>query len=199
MYNKIIQQTMDGCDGVQSIFDDLVVHGKTTEEHNKRLENVFQRLCERGLKLNADKCQFKMTHIEFMGHILSSHGIGMAKTKVDDILNARRPETVSEVRSFLGLVNFSGRFIPNLATTAEPLRKLIRNNVPFKWKYEQTKAFEELKKQLAQPETLGYFDPYAQTILVTYASLVGLGGVLVQKQGSEYRVIMYASRSLSIS
>ena len=134
-----------------------------------------------------------------MGHILSSHGIGMAKTKVDDILNARQPETVSEVRSFLGLVNFSGRFIPNLATTAEPLRKLTRNNVPFKWEYEQTKAFEELKKQLAQPETLGYFDPSARTILVTDASPVGLGGVLVQKQGSEYRVIMYASRSLSIS
>lgn len=133
MYNKIIQQTLDGCDGVQSIFDDLVVHGKTTEEHNKRLENVLQRLCERGITLNAGKCQFNMAHIEFMGHILSSHGIGMAKTKLDDILNARRPETVSEVRSFLGLVNFSGRFIPNLATIAEPLRKLTRNNVPFKW------------------------------------------------------------------
>lgn len=81
--------------------------------------------------MNAGKCQFNMTHIEFMGHILSSHGIGMAKTKVDAIVNARRPETVSEVRSFLGLVNFSGPFIPNLATTAEPLRKLTRNNVPF--------------------------------------------------------------------
>lgn len=79
-------------------------------------------------------------------------------------------------------MNFSGRFIPNLATTAEPLRKLTRNNVPFKWEYEQTKTFEQLK-QLAQPETLGYFDPSAQTIVVTNASLEGLGGVLVQKQG----------------
>lgn len=88
--------------------------------------------------MNADKCQFNMTRIEFIGHILLSLGIGMAKTKVDAILNARRPETVSVVLSFLGLVNFSGRFIPNLATTAEPLRKLTSNNVPCKWKYEQT-------------------------------------------------------------
>lgn len=105
----------------------------------------------------------------------------MAKTKVDAIVNARRPETVSEVRSFFGLVNFSGRFIPNLATTAEQLRKLTRNNVPFKWEYEQTKAFEELKKQPAQLETLGYLDSSAQTIVVTNASPVGPRGVLVQK------------------
>lgn len=70
MYNKIIQQTLDGCDGVQRTFGELVVHVKTTEEHNKRLENVLQRLCERGLTLNADKCQFNITHIEFIGHIL---------------------------------------------------------------------------------------------------------------------------------
>lgn len=137
------------------------------------------------------------THMEFMGHILLSHGIGMAKTKIDAILNARRPETVSEVWNFLGLVNISGRFILNLATTAEPLKKLTRNNVQFKWEYEQTKAFEELKKHLAQPETLGYFDPSAQTIVVTDASPVGPGGVLVQTQSSEYRDIMYASRRLS--
>lgn len=133
MHNKIIQQTLDECDGVQSIFDDLVVHGKTTEEHDKRLENVLQRLCERGLTLNANKCQFNMTHIGISWDTFCRVAkFGMTKTKVDAIVNARRPETVSEVRSFFGLVNFSGRFIPNLATTAEQLRKLTRNNVPFK-------------------------------------------------------------------
>ena len=132
MYNKIKQQTLDGCDGVQSIFDDIVVHGKTTAEHNQRLDIVLRRLSDRGLTLNIDKCQFNMTHIEFMGHVLSKHGIGMAKSKVEAIKEARQPETMSEVRSFLGLVNFSSRFIPNLATKAEPLRKLTRKNAPFK-------------------------------------------------------------------
>lgn len=110
------------------------------------------------------------------------------QNKIDAILNARPPETVFGVRNWLGLVNFSGRFIPTLATTAEQIKKLTRNNVPFMWELEQTKAFEELKQQLAQPETLGYFDPSAQTMIVTYESPVGLGGVLVQKQGLDYRV-----------
>ena len=86
-----------------------------------------------------------MSHIEFMGHILSEHGVGLAKSKVEAVQNARQPKSVSEVRSFLGLVNFSGRFIPNLATIAEPLRKLTRNGVPCNWGPEQTRAFDELK------------------------------------------------------
>ena len=197
MYNKILQQTLDGCDGVQSIFDDIVVHGKTQAEHDKHLEATLQRLCEKGLTLNIDKCQFNMSHIEFMGHILSEHGVGLAKSKVEAVQNARQPKSVSEVRSFLGLVNFSGRFIPNLATIAEPLRKLTRNGVPFNWGPEQTRAFDELKTQLSNASILGYYDPTAQTLVITDASPVGLGAVLAQKHGDDYRVIMYASRSLT--
>ena len=63
MYNKIIQQTLNGCVGIQSIFDDIVVHGKTTAEHDHRLDIVLKRLSDRGLTLNIDKCQFNMTHI----------------------------------------------------------------------------------------------------------------------------------------
>lgn len=101
--------------------------------------------------------------MEFMGRILSRHDIGMAKTKVDGILNARRPKTVSEIRSSLSIVFFSGYFIPNLATTAEPIWTLAWNNVPFKWELEQIQAYEELREQLAQPETLGYIDLSAQS------------------------------------
>lgn len=97
-------------------------------------------------------------------NILLSHVIGMAKTKVDAILNARWPKTISDIRSSLGIVNFSGYFIPNLATTAElPLWKLAWNNVLFKWEFEQIQAYEELRKQLAQSETLGYIDLSAQS------------------------------------
>ena len=74
---------------------------------------------------------------------------------MEAIKEARQPETISEERSFLGLVNLSSRFIPNLATKAEPLRKLTRKNVPFKWGPEQTKSFQELKDQLSQASTLG--------------------------------------------
>ena len=115
------------------IFDDIVVHGKTTAEHDQRLDIVLRNLSDRGLTLNIDKCQFNMTHIEFMGHVLSKYGIGMAQAKVEAIKEARKPETISEVRNLLGLVNFSSRFIPNLVTHKEPLRKLTRKKVQFQW------------------------------------------------------------------
>ena len=82
-----------------------------------------------------------MSEIEFMGHILSEHGIGVAESKVTAIREERRPQTVSEVKSFMGLVNFTSRFIPNLATLGEPLNRLMKKEQPFVWGKEQYAAF----------------------------------------------------------
>ena len=101
------------------------------------------------------------------------------------------------MRSFLDLVNFCARFIPDLATVSEPLRRLTRKDVHFSWRKEQEVAFNELKKGLAKTETLGYFDSAAKTRVITDASSVGLGALLVQEQNDEERVICYASRSLT--
>ena len=118
---------------------------------------------ERGLMLNLEKCKFKMPQLEFMGSLLSMHGIGPTESKVEAVVNAREPKTADEVRSFMGLVNLSAKFIPNLATLAEPLRRLTRAGVPFKWAKEQKDAFEALKKALASAETLAYYDKDAKT------------------------------------
>ena len=138
-----------------------------------------------------------MSELEFMGHLLSARGIGPTKAKVEAVSDARRPESLSEVRSFLGLVNYCGKFIPDLATLAEPLRKLTRQNEPFVWTNEQEHSFQELKERLTNAETLGYFDLNAKTAIIADASPVGLGAVLVQNQNGESRVICYASRSIS--
>lgn len=132
-----------------------------------------------------------------MGHMLSERGIGPANSKVKAIAEARAPTSSSEVRSFLGLVNYSARFIPDLKTVSAPLRKLIRKDQPFVWGAEQRKAFNELKLRLANAETMGYFDKLADTEVIADASPVGLGAVLVQQQGRELCVVSYASRSLS--
>ena len=75
------------------------------------------------MTLNASKCIFRMSELEFMGFVLNKDGISPAPSKVEDVKNARKPETAAEVRSFLGLVNFNAKFIKNLASRAEPLRK----------------------------------------------------------------------------
>ena len=86
-----------------------------------------------------------MPQLEFMGCLLSTHGIGPTESKAEAVVNAREPESVAEVRRFMGLVNFSAKFIPNLATVSEPLRQLTRKGVTFKWCEKQQEAFKALK------------------------------------------------------
>ena len=148
-------------------------------------------LSSKGLTLNRNTGQFKMSHPEFMGHVLSARGIGPADVKVKAVVEVREPKNAAEVRSFLGLVNFTARFIPDLSTVSAPLRE------PFVWDQEEQQLFDELKKRLASAEILGYFDKSTETKVIADASLVGLRAVLVQQQGAELRVISYASRSLS--
>lgn len=102
------------------------------------------------------------------------------------------------MKSFLGLVNFSARYIPNLATISEPLRKLTRKNEQFCWGKEQQDSFQKLKQSLGEKDPLGYFGLNAEkTQLITDASYVGLGAVLVQQNRGQTKVICYASRTLT--
>ena len=130
MYQKVLRQVLQECDGVRNFLDDVIVHAATEEEHDKRFENVYRVLSSKGLTLKRDKRQFKMSHLEFMGHVLSARGIGPADVKVKAVFHAREPKNAGEVRSFLGLVNFTARFIPDLATVSAPLHKLTKNGEP---------------------------------------------------------------------
>ena len=147
-YQKVIQQeVLEGCEGAQNISDDIIVHGTDRAQHDEKLRKVLQRIPEKGLTLNKDKCQFRMTQLVFMGHVLSALGVSIEEAKVQAVKNARKPENAAEVRSFLGLVNVSAKFIPNLATISEPLRRLTRKSVPFSWQREHSEAFKNSKKR----------------------------------------------------
>ena len=196
-YQHEVQTALAGIDGQENISDDIIVHGKDQAEHDARLELVIKRLGERGLTLNAAKCQFSMDELTFVGMVLSASGISCAADKVEAIVSAREPQNASETRSFLGLVNYCGRFIPDLATISEPLRRLTKSGTPFMFGKEQKEAFEELKKRLSSAETLGYFDKDAPTQVIADASPVGLGAVLTQVHKDGPRIISYASRSLT--
>ena len=129
--------------------------------------------------------------------LLSEKGIGPTESKVKALVEARESQTQSEVRSFLGLANFSARFIPNFATIAEPLRQLTHKNTTFRFGTKQKKSFQQLQLALGNAKTLAYFDKNAPTEIIADASPVGLGAVLVQKQQEVKAVVAYASKSLS--
>ena len=133
---------MAGLKGVAIIADDLVVHGKDSEEHDRNLIKVLERLKERGLTVSEEKCTFRMTKVVFMGLLLTRHRIGPTKEKVRAVVEASQPQCPSEVGSFLGLVGFSARFIPDFSTTADPLRKIARQGESFIWGEEQEKSFK---------------------------------------------------------
>ena len=196
-YQQIIRQVVSDIDGVQNIADDLIVHGKSIEEHDQSLHKVLQRLEEKNLTLNPMKCGFRMDKVVFMGLLLSKYGIDPTEERVRAVLEAVQPTTPTEVRSFLGMVGFSACFIPNCSTLAEPLRAISRQGVPFVWGNEQEESFKELKRQLASAPVLAYFDKDARTRVIADASPVGLGAVLVQEKNGESRAVCYASRSLS--
>ena len=138
-YQQIVRQVVSDINWVQNIADDLIVHGKNNEEHDRNLHRVLQRLQEKNLTLNPQKCQFRMDKVVFMGLLVSKYGISPTEEKVRAVLESSRPATPTEVRSFLGMVGFSARFITNFATIAEPLQAISRQGVPFVWGSEHWK------------------------------------------------------------
>ena len=196
VYQHIIRQVLSGCEGAQNIADDIIVHGSSVEEHNKRLRKVLDTLKEKGLTVN-DKSKFNLTKVSFYGYVFSQHGIGIEEEKTRAVKEARKPTNASEVRSFLGLVNYSGRFIPQLATLSEPLRRLTCKNAKFIWTQEQEESFRLLKEKITNADVLAYYDKDRKTKVIVDASPLGLGAVLVQQHPEGDRVVAYASRSLT--
>ena len=123
-YQHVIRQAIAGTEGVLNATDYLICCGKTVLEYKKRLHKLLAKLEEKNLTLNSEKCTFRMNKIVFMGILLSQHGVGPTEEKVQAMKEASHPITPSEVRSFLGLIGFSSRFIPDFATIPEPLRAL---------------------------------------------------------------------------
>ena len=197
LYQKLVRDLLKDLPGIQNAADDMVVHGRDRAEHDDRLHGLLQRLAANGITVNKDKCQFRQTSVIFFGLHLSAHGVKPTAATVSAMRDARVPSNPSEVRSFLGTAGFSARFIPDFATTADPLRKLTHTGAKFVWGPGEQQAFDRLKDQVATAAALAYFDPAAPTQVIADASPVGLGAVLVQRHDGIHRPIAYASRTLT--
>ena len=122
-FQKIVETNIiHDINGVFNISDDIIAHAKTQSGHLQQLQKVFDKIREKGLKLNFKKCEFGKASINYMGHILSSEGLFPEPKKVNSIFHMEPPSNTSEVCSFLGLVTYCSKFIPNFAATTEALR-----------------------------------------------------------------------------
>src|SRR5215469_2954036 len=128
--------------------DDLNIYLKTFEEHLQHLRIVFERLQKAGLRLNPEKCKFVTEELSFLGHLISKDGIRTDPDKIEKVKHFPRPQTVTQLRGFLGLASYYRRFIQNFSKIANPLNRMLKKNIPYEWKQEQQDAFKYLKKCL---------------------------------------------------
>lgn len=197
LFQKHMEIILAGCPGTLNFIDDIIIYGSTRDEHDSRLAKTLKVLEEANVSLNQDKCIFGARKLDFLGHQFTGEGIKPSEAKLAAVRKFREPRSAEETRSFLGLITYLGKYIPDLATTTDPLRQLIKKETKFEWKSEHQQAFEKLKNCLSNESILGYFDPKDRTRIVADASPVGLGAVLVQIGSSGPRVIAFASKSLT--
>lgn len=178
--------------------DDILIFAKTHTEMLSRLNEILKRLNEAGLKLRLEKCKFSQQQVQYLGHVISEHGIAPDPIKVKAIQDIPTPQTVKEVKSFLGLPSYYLRFIPNCSKIAQPLIHLLTKNTKFSWGPEQNEAFIALKRALCNAPILIHPDFSKPFILQTDASTLGIGAVLSQIGPDNLEhPIAYASRSLN--
>jgi transposase InsO family protein/predicted aspartyl protease len=197
-FQRLMMSILEGLEGVISHSDDILVYGRDKDEHKRRLDQVRERLAEYGVTLNLNKCQFGVSCVTFLGHIVSSAGISADPEKTRAISEFPRPSNADKLRKFLGMVNYLMKFVPVLSHELKVLRELLGSKVQWVWTEEHERAFVRIKGLISDTVTLAHYDPNKPLRVCADASSDGLGAVLEQQEEpSVWRPVAYASRSLS--
>ena len=178
IFQRTIENLLQGIPFVVVRVDDILVSGSNDEEHLANLEEVLKRLSEHGLRLKKKKCAFMVNEVVYLGQKINSQGIQPVQEKVRAITNALAPTNVSEVRSYLGMINYHQKYSPNLSTILAPLHSLLEKGKSWKWSEEHQEAFRKSKELLKSSHLLVHYDPEKELILACDASPYGLGAVL---------------------
>lgn len=197
LFQRTLESVLAGVPGVGLFLDDIVCAGQDQESHDAVLRQVLQRLQEAGFRVNRDKCRFSVSEITYLGFRISSKGVETSTDKVDVILNAPDPTSVKELRMWLGLVNYYGRFLQNLATYLAPLYRLLRADQSWRWTELESSAFTKAKELLVNPPVLAHFDPALPVIVACDAGPRAVGCVLSQRTREGERPVAFYSRSLN--
>ena len=183
-----------GTDSAVVYLDNILIATPTLDAHNAILDSVLLHLKESGLHLNANKCHFAKSHVEFLGHSWSAAGVTPDTRKLDAISQMLLPSTGKQLRSFLGLVSYLGSHaVPHFSTLVAPLWQLPKaGSIADKWTEELSAIFHHLKVELLAIQSRVYFDPSKCITIFTDASGTGIAGVLMQ----DGNPVIFVSRTL---
>ena len=154
VFQRVMDTVLQDLKGVVAFIDDILVTGETEEEHLRNLDAALQRLEDAGFTLKKVKCSFLQPDIDFLGYHIDAEGRHPMNDKVWAIREAPTPRNVSELRSFLGIINYYSKFLPNLSSTLKPLYVLLLKHRKWTWGAEQEKAFNAAKQALQQNSLL---------------------------------------------
>lgn len=197
VYQKRMNQILEGLPGVLCLIDDILIFGQDQNEHDVRLQAALRQLQEAGVTLNPEKCAFSQHSLKFLGHMIDEQGIRADPDKTAAIQDMSTPKSITDLRRFMGMVNQLGKFSHKIAELGQPLRACLSTKNSWTWGPDQDRAFSEVKKELTQPSVLALYNPKSKTKVAADASSFGLGAVLMQEQDDVWRPVSYASRAMS--
>ena len=200
LFQREMEKLLSGMAGVCVFLDDILITGKSREDCLRRTSEVLKKLQDAGLRVSEKKCKFGVDSVEYLGHRIDAEGCHPTEAKVRAIHSAPSPKSVSELKSFLGILNYYARFIEKRSDVLSPLHELLRKDVTWVWGPRQQKAFSDAKLLITSEKVLAHFDPEVPLVLTCDASSVGIGSVLSHRysNGSE-KPVGFVSRSLSKS
>ncbi|UYV67307.1 K02A2.6-like [Cordylochernes scorpioides] len=175
--------------------DDLLIYADTIQEHNKKLKGILEKAKEKNIKFDLTKAQICLTKVRFLGHVISQNGIDPEPNKIDKLITFKRPEDKKSLQRIMGLYNYLGKFIPNLAASTSNIRGILRKNVVWHWGPKQDGEFDHIKECVRNAPSLAHFDKSKMLILQCDASKDAMGAALLQ----EDRPLAFASASFSDS
>jgi len=190
---------LQGITNCVKVVDDILLFDSDLPTHLRRVFQMLSRCRAHGITLNKDKFMVAATNVSFCGYNISPEGIAADPEKVAAIRDYPTPSNITDLRSFMGLVNQLADFSPEIAATAQPLRPLMSPKRSFTWTPDHDQAFGKVKAALLSPPVLAPFNPKLPVTLQTDASrLYGLGYALFQEHGhGQLRLVQCGSRFLT--
>lgn len=201
-FQRFIDTVFRGLEFVFPYLDDILVASSTAAQHVIDLREVFERLRKFGLIINAEKCHFARSEVQFLGHEITKDAIKPLSSKVEAIDNFPRPSTRKELRRFLGMMNFYRRFLPSAAQTQLPLQLLLgpcikNDRTLIEWTSDSVEAFNACKRMLREATMLTHPAPSARIALTTDASDIGIGAAVHQLINNVWQPLGFFSRKLT--
>ncbi|XP_049526602.1 uncharacterized protein K02A2.6-like isoform X2 [Dermacentor silvarum] len=198
IFQSFMDEVLKGIPHVGCYIDDVIVSGKNFTDCQKTLELVLRRLNDYNVTLKEEECRFFQDTVTYLGHTVCADGIYPTEEKIKAVTEAPEPTCQTELKAYLGMLNFYAKFLSNIACVAEPLYRLLRKGEKWSWTRECSEAFAATKQLLVKSTVLTFYDVAKPIALSCDASPYGLGAVLFHEtaEGQE-RPVAFASRTLT--